>query len=200
MLSVPKHVRLASACGSPPDASVITLTPEIARLRIDARWLLDVDKPEFKQDWDWLWGDEIAKRQMDPAFKALAISTADEEVQGAVAYTLGVRSVLEPTCFAVHIDLLGAAPRCRGAARKAPLYDDVGEQTALLPVIHSYELGLDGRVNLGALEGAERFYRRLGFEATGEMEQEEGEEQGRMVFELRPEKALEWMQRKGVLA
>src|SRR5436190_1916859 len=101
MLLVPKTIRLASSNGSLPDARVVRLTPQLAADRIDARWMLQVDNPKFKKDWDWVWAEEISCFEGNSAIKCLAIQTADEEIQGAIVYTLGKQSLLSPPAPAV---------------------------------------------------------------------------------------------------
>lgn len=88
------------------------------------------------------------------------------------------------------IEYLASAPWNRNIASPRT-YKGVGKGLTLLAVIHSYILGMGGRVVVESLEGAQSFYAGLGFQDTNK------ERHGKAIYELLPKNAQALLKSEG---
>ena len=162
-------------------ASVVTLTRKLAQVEIDTKWwqIPDVSQAKRSQESDhsWRWAERLGQLRGRQWFSALAVQTDDRRIQGAILYRSDALSFVEAGVGAVHIEAVATAPRNRSWLVSAPVYRGVGSGLVFCAVLHSYQLGLGGRVNLVSVNDRRTtdFYNHLGFTQAGD-DGEEGEE------------------------
>lgn len=191
---------LAMSSGKTISATLVRLTRQLAKLEIDSRWwvLPEVSKSRRAVEIDngWLWAGKVGELSTDRWHEMAAVQTADGRVQGAIYYRFDTTSFIDEELGAVYVENLATAPRNRQNLVEAPQYRGVGCALLLRAVIHSYELGFEGRVNLQAIDDPDRiaFYENRGFQVVGD----EGTGENRLVMmELTPEAAAVWLAKEG---
>lgn len=188
------------ASGRTISATLVRLTRQLAKLGIDSKWweLPDVSKSRRAEEIDnsWQWAKKVGELSTDRWHEMTAVQTADDRVQGAIYYRLDTRSFIDRELGAVYVEAIATAPRNRQNLVETPEYRGVGCALLLRAVIHSYELGFGGRVNLQASDDPDRiaFYENRGFQVVGD----EGTGENRLVMmELTPEAAAVWLAKEG---
>lgn len=132
---------------------------------VQRRWQLEPDN-----HWDW---EELAEKcKSDARMEALCVSSGQNRIQAACVYEIGQPSVLLPTVRCIYVHRLSSAPWNREwlvSGKKTR-----GAGTALLSAMamHSYQLGLGGRLLLATTPKAYEFYIKKGFVDTGEVSEE----------------------------
>lgn len=178
-------------------ASVVTLTRKLAQVEIDTKWWQIPDVPKTKRsqesDHSWRWAERLGQLRGSQWFSALAVQTDDGRIQGAILYRSDALSFVEAGVGAVNIEAVATAPRNRSWLVSAPMYRGVGSGLVFCAVLHSYQLGLGGRVNLVSVNDRRtiEFYNHLGFTQAG-YDGEEGEER-LPKFELDANAAQSWL-------
>jgi len=178
------------------EAQVVKLTRTVAKTKIDATWWQDLgastETRKKENDNSWHWAKKLGELRNNRWHEPLAIETQDGNIQGAILYWLNAKSFVENEKGAVYVEALATAPRNRPWLVPSPMYRGVGEGLLLRATLHSYVVGLEGRVNLLSFhdERTVSFYTKRGFKIVGE---EEGLDQ----MELSPTKALEWLKDEG---
>ena len=106
-------------------------------------------------------------------------------------------SFVEENAEAIFVELLATAPRNRDWLVTTPAYRGVGSGLLRTVVIHSYHLGLEGRVNLVATTDTNSisFYEGKGFVLVGYDGDEDEEKLPR--FELGADAAQQWLREEG---
>ena len=183
------------------EAGVISLTRKLAQTEIDTKWWQtpEISKSRRSQENDhgWQWSKRLGELRADRWHSALAVQTGDGRIQGAILYHLDTLSFVETGIGAVYIEAVATAPQNRPWFVSAPLYRGVGSCLVLCAVIHSYRLGLGGRVNLVSANDPRtiEFYNRRGFTPAGD-DGEVGEEK-LPRFELDANAAQRWLREEG---
>jgi len=182
------------------EASVVSLTRKLAQTEIDTKWWQIPDVPKTKRsqesDHSWRWAERLGQLRDRQWFSALAIQTDDGRIQGAILYRSDALSFVEAGVGAVNIEAVATAPQNRSWLVSAPVYRGVGSGLVFCAVLHSYHLGLGGRVNLVSVNDHRTiaFYNHLGFTQVG-YDGEEGEER-LPKFELDANAAQSWLQKE----
>ena len=197
MVLLPNEIDLVRAGDNHIDqAQLIRLTRAVAKTKIDAMWWQDLgastEMRKKENDNSWQWAKRLGELRNNRWHESLAVETHDGNIQGAILYWLNTRSFAENDKGAVYIEALASAPRNRPWLVPSPLYRGVGEGLLLRATLHSYVVGLEGRVNLLSFrdQRTASFYKNRGFEIVGE---EEGLDQ----MELSPAKAFQWLKDEG---
>ena len=150
-------------------ARLISLSREVAKLRIDQEWwnVEGVSEQRLRDevDYHWKWKVLVSKIQNIPYVRSVAVVLESGSVEGAMIYRVDAKSVLELGQRAVLIDRLATAPRNRDDLSDSPCYRGAGSGLLMLAVRQSFILGLEGRVTLFAA-GREQFYLDRGFVRT----------------------------------
>jgi len=177
-------------------ATIQRLDREEAKDRIDQRWWRDLadtkTDPQDEPDSHWQWRAIDSTCQNKPYFRAVAAKTQDGQIQAAMVYRVDAKSVLERGEKAVYVDRLATAPRNRDTLMEAPVYRGGGSGLLVVAVAQSYSLGFQGRLNLVPIANL-AWYENCGFVPT-EVETNDG-----FLYELPKDRALELLQRKGLL-
>jgi GNAT superfamily N-acetyltransferase len=197
MFPLPDKIDLVRAVDNQPvEARIVKLTRTTARTKIDSKWWQDLGASteirKNENDNSWHWAKRVGDLKYDRWHERLAVETEDGDIQGAILYWLNARSFVTEEKGAVYVEALATAPRNRPWLVSAPLYRGVGENLLLRATLHSYVVGLEGRLNLLSFrdERTVSFYQRRGFEIVGE-------DDDLNQMELSPIKALQWLQEEG---
>ena len=197
MIPLPTEIDLVRAADDHIiQARFVRLTRPVAKTKIDATWWEDLgastEMRKKENDNSWHWAKRVGELRNARWHEPLAIETPDGNIQGAILYWLNARSFVESDRGAVYVEALASAPRNRPWLVSSPLYRGVGEGLLLRATLHSYVVGLEGRVNLLSFhdEATVSFYKKRGYEIVGE-------EQGLVQMELLPTKAFEWLKDEG---
>jgi hypothetical protein len=197
MIPLPNEIDLVRAADNHiVQARFVRLTRPVAKVKIDATWWQDLgastEMRKKENDNSWHWAKRLGELRNDRWHESFAIETQDGNIQGAILYWLNTRSFVESEKGAVYLEALATAPRNRPWLVSSPLYRGVGENLLLRAAVHSYIVGLEGRINLLSFrdERTVSFYKNRGFEIVGE---EEGLDQ----MELAPSRAFEWLKDEG---
>lgn len=202
MDTVPETIELIrNADSAIIESSVVTLTRKLAQSEIDTKWwqIPEVSKGTRSQENDhgWQWAKRLGELRDDRWHSALAVQTDDGRIQGAILYHLDTRSFIETDAGAVYIEAVATAPRNRPWLVSTPVYRGVGSGLLLCAVMHSYKLGLGGRVNLLSAEDSRtiEYYKRRGFAPAGYDDDAGNEPLPR--FELDTDSAQSWLREEG---
>ncbi|HEU4711930.1 MAG TPA: hypothetical protein VFS76_10220 [Pyrinomonadaceae bacterium] len=197
MFPLPDKIDLVRAVDNQPvKARIVKLTRTIAKTRIDSKWWQDLgvstEMRRKENDNSWHWAKRVGELKNDRWHEPAAVETEEGDIQGAILYWLNARSFVAEEKGAVHVEALATAPRNRPWLVSSPLYRGVGENLLFRATLHSYVVGLEGRVNLLSFrdEKTVSFYQRRGFEIVGE-------DDDLIQMELAPVKALQWLQEEG---
>ncbi|MCU1226620.1 MAG: hypothetical protein JWQ42_4713 [Edaphobacter sp.] len=109
------------------------------------------------------------------------LTPEDGQIQGALWLDVAVPSLLCPNQQALHIQRLATAPRNREGVAEEPRFKAAGRALMLYSITYSYAFGLEGRITLSSLEGAQSFYEGLGLIDTRELDH-----QDLKIFEVTP--------------
>lgn len=157
--------------GAKVDAEVVTLTPALAKTKIDLQWWkhpdLDLTKPETDQRWNW---ESIALSYGQNIFRSCAAVLSPEDyLEGAIAYQLDAKSKLEAGEGCLYLGWLATAPRNRKWVCSTPVYKEVGLVLLQRAIQESNLNGLGGRINLDSVPTLKtvEFYEANGFVRTG---------------------------------
>jgi|RhiMetdeSRZDD1v2_1073273.scaffolds.fasta_scaffold124384_3 hypothetical protein len=197
MIPLPSEIDLVRAADNHiVHAQFVRLTRAVAKTKIDGTWWEDLgastEMRKKENDNSWQWAKKLGELRNNRWHEPLAVETQDGNIQGAILYWLNTSSFIEEEKGAVYVEGLATAPRNRPWLVPSPLYRGVGEGLLLRAILHSYVVGLEGRVNLLCFrdEKTGSFYKKRGFEIVGEEE-----DLDRM--ELSPTKAFEWLKHEG---
>jgi hypothetical protein len=200
MVDIPSSFSLKECdTGKVVTAEAVHLDPALAKSGIDSRWWKDprltLADPNHEEDRHWVWAKLVQKWRYKPYAECLAVQTSGRQVQGAVIALLNGNSLLEPGNGAVIVERLATAPWNRPNLVRNPQFRGVGLGLLFFLVCQSYQLGLAGRLSLFSLPvpATERFYLKRGFIRTGQ------EKDGMIHFELSAQRALEWLEKEGML-
>lgn len=181
------------------EATIVKLTRDLATREVDGKWwhLEGTSAGARSQEIDhrWQWRKLVGGVQNKHWYESVAIQTMDGVLQGAMVYVINAKSFVDESLGAVYIEALATAPHNRPWVVKSPLYRGVGESLLTRAVIHSYQLGLEGRVSLMASseERTVSFYNNRGFAIVGYEDNEECSPK----LELSSQAALSWLEREG---
>jgi GNAT superfamily N-acetyltransferase len=200
MIELPYETTLTRISdGARTPAQIVSLTRELAKLRIDAQWwqLPGVASRVrgAENDHGWQWRTEVGALVNQRWWECVAVSTDDGELQGGMILRLDAKSFLDDSLGAVHVHAIATAPRNRDWLVSQPQFRGVGSALLRHAVARSYELGLEGRVNLFAFDDPRTisFYENRGFdriEGQDELIQEP-------MLELSPAAAIEHLRELG---
>lgn len=198
MHQLPDRIRLIKVADNTiVTATIVKLTRNLAQAKIDGNWweMLGVStvKRQQEDDHNWRWAKRVGELKNDRWHEAVAVQTEDDNVQGAILYRLNTKSFVEQGQGAVYVEALATAPRNRPWLVASTLYRGVGENLLLRAVIHSYSLGLEGRVNLVSFNSPRTitFYEKRGLIVVGY------EDDGLSQLELAPNAATAWLREEG---
>lgn len=150
-------------------------------------------EPGGEPDSEWRWRSLISQRQNKPTFAFIGLTTTDGEIQAAMIYQRGVKSVLHAEKMAVFVDRIATAPRNRHHLVRSPKYSGCGTQLLAYAAAASYLQGAAGRVILIA-SANEDWYTSRGCVKTDQLT-DDGP-----IFELPAENALRLMTGRGVFS
>ena len=199
MIVLPDDVTLFSVQrNAQVQAKLVRLTRDLAAKQIDgAWWSLEVSKTirEKEDDHHWLWRKVVGEHQNHRSWEAVAVQSANGEVEGAITYRIDAKSQLNNGTGAVYVDRIAAAPRNRPWLVSPPSYRGVGTVLLLAAVRHSYSLGLGGQVWLSSLpsERTRQFYANKRFEVIF------NDDNGMLDLELPTASAVAWLEAEGYL-
>ena len=178
-------------------ARIVHLHRGLARDRIDGVWWGKLNELTGPRDRDehWEWGS-IADQCGVRGGWCKGAETPDGHIQGAIAYTANGRSLLEPGEVSLYVAYVATAPWNRGWLVDRPMYRGTGGRLILHASLHSYVLGLKGRLRLSALPSQNTidFYGSMGFTEL------DGNEDRTINMELSADKAMAWFEREGILS
>ncbi|MEI8021455.1 MAG: GNAT family N-acetyltransferase [Schlesneria sp.] len=191
------------ADGTTIDVILVPLTRKLASLQIDTKWWQIPGVPEKVRsqeiDHGYKWAKRIGELTSNNSrwYRAIAVQTDDDNIQGAMIYWLNTRSFIHQNEGAIFVESLATAPCNRERIVTLPEYRGVGTGLLLAAVIHSYKLGLGGRVNLNSTNDPRTisFYETRGFVHCGYDGDEDEEKLPR--FELSAEAAQKWLNDEG---
>lgn len=202
MAIVPDVIEITRvADGETVEASVVKLTRQLAQTEIDTKWwqLTGIPKNlrEKEMDHGYKWSKRIGELVNNRWCDTRGVQTDDGRIQGAVLYWLNKLSFVEENAGAIFVESLATAPRNRDWLVTTPAYRGVGSGLLRSVVIHSYLLGLGGRVNLFAANDAASisFYMAKGFMLAGYDGDEDEEKLPRL--ELSAKAAQRWLRVEG---
>lgn len=197
MEGLPETIQLsATSSNATCIASLVQLTRDLAQIKIDATWwaLPGVSKTLRQQENDhtWQWAKRIGELRNNRWHEAVAVTTEDTEVQGAILYQFNATSFVDASKPAVFVEALATAPRNRPWLVGHANYSGIGTGLLFRAVCHSYLQGYEGRVNLMAFDDSRTlaFYEHRGFEVVGH-------EEGLPLLELSQETAYTWLRKDG---
>lgn len=153
---------------------IVRLTREMAQTRIDGRWWTGIGVNRHirnaENDHSWTWRTEVGALTNNRWSECVAVTTDDNEIQGAMILRLDARSFVDESAGAVNVYAVSTAPRNRGWLVAQPVFQGVGTALIRYAILKSYELGLSGRVVLFAIDEPRTvaFYLRMGFEQVAD--------------------------------
>ena len=181
-------------------ARIVNLYRSLAQDRIDGVWWgqlneLTGSRERDEPDEHWEWGS-IADQCGVRGGWCKGAETPDGQIQGAIAYTANSRSLLEPGEASIYVVRVATAPWNRGWLVDRPMYRGTGERLIRYASLHSYMLGLKGRLRLSALPSQKLidFYDSMGFTKLDD------NEDGTINMELPADKAMTWFEQEGILS
>jgi hypothetical protein len=181
-------------------ARIVDLYRNSAQEKIDSVWwgkLNDLTGPRDQKEPDehWEWGAIADERGVHGGW-CKGAETSDGHIQGAIAYTANSRSLLELGEASLYVAYVATAPLNRGWLVDRPMYRGTGGRLILYASLHSYMLGLKGRVRLSALsrQNTIDFYDSIGFTRLDDNEDRT------INMELSADKAMAWFEREGILS
>jgi hypothetical protein len=173
---------------------------QLAQTQIDGKWwqVPEVTRSARQQenDYQWRWAKRVGELVNDRWHEAVAVQLADGSIEGAIVYWTNTRSFVDPEQGAVYVEALATAPRNRSGLVPTPEHRGVGEGLLIRSVVHSYLLGLGGRVNLTSFDDPRtvQFYQNRGFSMVGY----DGEDDERLPrLELDSDAAITWLREEG---
>ena len=180
------------------DASIVSVTREIAKHQMDAAWWqIGGSKSDRQKEGDhaWSWTRIVGEVRQDRFAKLVAVQTPDGEIQGAIKYLFDGESLLEPGEPSIFVEYLAAAPQNREWLVNPPKYRGVGTALVFYAVCDSWISGRQGRVTLVSLssEKTREFYTRRGFSEVSTLED------GNVEFEMTSIAAERWLRQRGML-
>jgi hypothetical protein len=149
-MEVPNQLRLTRCASLEIEiASIVALSREDAKYRIDAVWWKElanpIRDPMDEPDRDWEWREIVSAHQNKPFFRAVSVRTNDRACQAAMLYRVDAKSALHEGQGAVFIDRLATAPMNREGLTENPRYRGSGTGLLTYAVALSYSLGFSGR-------------------------------------------------------
>ena len=181
-------------------ARIVNLHRKLAQEKIDLVWWRELNELTGPRDGDepdehWEWG-VIADQCGVQGGWCKGAETPDGHVQGAIAYTANCRSLLEPGEVSLYVAYVATAPWNRGWLVDRTMYRGTGGRLILHASLHSYMLGLKGRLRLSALSSQNTidFYDSMGFTKLDENEDRT------INMELSADKAMAWFERERILS
>lgn len=198
MFELPENLTLKDCrTGQRCDAIIVRLTKDLAK-QIDVRWWqIGISKEKRKREPDngWKWADFAGESRMNQWSECLGIRIADGSVQGAINYRLDGKSLVNNDLGTVFVHHLATATWNRPWLVESPQYRGAGTALLVTAVLHSYSLGLRGRVVVPSLptEHTRSFYENFGFQQIGE------DEGGIIDYELTSDAAQQWLREEGYL-
>lgn len=199
MFNLPDKVTLTDVVRkSECDASIVSLTREIAKHQMDAAWWqIGGSKSDRQKEGDhaWSWTKIVGEVRQDRFAKLVAVQTPDGEIQGAIKYLFDGESLLQPGEPSIFVEYLAAAPQNREWLVNPPKYRGVGTALVFYAVCDSWISGRQGRVTLVSLssEKTREFYTRRGFSEVSTLED------GNVEFEMTSIAAERWLRQRGML-
>lgn len=199
MFNLPDNVTLTDVIRKCEcDASIISVTREIAKHQMDAAWWqIDRWKSDRQKEGDhaWSWKKIVGEVRQDRFANLVAVQTPDGEIQGAIKYLFDGESLLEPGEPSIFVEYLAAAPQNREWLVNPPKYRGVGTALVFYAVCDSWISGRQGRVTLVSLssEKTREFYTRRGFSEVSTLED------GNVEFEMTSIAAERWLRQRGML-
>ncbi|HRA88607.1 MAG TPA: hypothetical protein PK992_11060 [Planctomycetaceae bacterium] len=199
MFNLPDKVTLTDVVRkSECDASIVSLTREIAKHQMDAAWWqIGGSKSDRQKEGDhaWSWTRIVGEVRQDRFAKLVAVQTPDGEIQGAIKYLFDGESLLQPGEPSIFVEYLAAAPQNREWLVNPPKYRGVGTALVFYAVCDSWISGRQGRVTLVSLssEKTREFYTRRGFSEVSTLED------GNVEFEMTSIAAERWLRQRGML-
>ena len=199
MFNLPDKVTLTDVVRkSECDASIVSLTREIAKHQMDAAWWqIGGSKSDRQKEGDhaWSWTRIVGEVRQDRFANLVAVQTPDGEIQGAIKYLFDGESLLEPGEPSIFVEYLAAAPQNREWLVNPPKYRGVGTALVFYAVCDSWISGRQGRVTLVSLssEKTREFYTRRGFSEVSTLED------GNVEFEMTSIAAERWLRQRGML-
>ena len=199
MFNLPDKVTLTDVVRkSECDASIVSLTREIAKHQMDAAWWqIGGSKSDRQKEGDhaWSWTKIVGEVRQDRFANLVAVQTPDGEIQGAIKYLFDGESLLQPGEPSIFVEYLAAAPQNREWLVNPPKYRGVGTALVFYAVCDSWISGRQGRVTLVSLssEKTREFYTRRGFSEVSTLED------GNVEFEMTSIAAERWLRQRGML-
>lgn len=199
MFNLPDKVTLTDVVRkSECNASIVSLTREIAKHQMDAAWWqIGGSKSDRQKEGDhaWSWTRIVGEVRQDRFAKLVAVQTPDGEIQGAIKYLFDGESLLQPGEPSIFVEYLAAAPQNREWLVNPPKYRGVGTALVFYAVCDSWISGRQGRVTLVSLssEKTREFYTRRGFSEVSTLED------GNVEFEMTSIAAERWLRQRGML-
>ena len=180
------------------DASIVSVTRDIAKHQMDAAWWqIGGSKSDRQKEGDhaWSWTKIVGEVRQDRFANLVAVQTPDGEIQGAIKYLFDGESLLEPGEPSIFVEYLAAAPQNRDWLVNPPKYRGVGTALVFYAVCDSWISGRQGRVTLVSLssEKTREFYTRRGFSEVSTLED------GNVEFEMTSIAAERWLRQRGML-
>jgi hypothetical protein len=181
-------------------ARIVNLHRKSAQDNIDLIWWGELNELIGSRDRDepdehWEWG-VIADQCGVQGGWCKGAETPDGHIQGAIAYTANSRSLLESGEASLYVAYVATAPWNRGWLVDRPMYRGTGRRLILYASLHSYMLGLKGRLRLSALPSQNTidFYDSMGFTKLDD-------NKDRTVnMELSADRAMTWLEQEGILS
>ncbi|HEV7645422.1 MAG TPA: GNAT family N-acetyltransferase [Pyrinomonadaceae bacterium] len=179
------------------DASIIRLSRDFAREKIDNTWWSLSETPEeaiqAEGDSHWKWEDIVLDYSDNSLYDCIALLSPEGYLEGAMAYQFNVESKLEKGKGSIYIGWLASAPHNRGWLVSRPQYRGIGTILLYWAVIESYNAGLEGRISLQSLPTAStiRFYESKGFVRTDSTQPA----MGLVDYELPKSAASAWLKK-----
>ena len=199
MFNLPDKVTLTDVVRkSECDASIVSVTRDIAKHQMDAAWWqIGGSKSDRQKEGDhaWNWTKIVGEVRQDRFAKLVAVQTPDGEIQGAIKYLFDGESLLQPGEPSIFVEYLAAAPQNREWMVNPPKYRGVGTALVFYAVCDSWISGRQGRVTLVSLssEKTREFYTRRGFSEVSTLED------GNVEFEMTSIAAERWLRQRGML-
>lgn len=161
------------------------LTPAVATAHVAPWWdeqSWNEEGLSVAEDKRWNWPQFAADSVGQGLPDCVGILTPEDgQIQGALWLDAAVPSLLCPHQQALHVQRLATAPRNREGVAEEPRFKATGRALMLYSITYSYAFGLEGRINLSSLRGAQSFYEGLGLIDTRETDHEDLK-----IFEVTP--------------
>jgi hypothetical protein len=145
-----------------------------------------------ESDYYWNWPRLVRRFYSKAECECLGLLIGPR-IEGAIIYRVNEQSAIEPGKGAVFVEFLAPAPRNRPSLCVHPRYKYVGTGLLTVAVLHSYQLGLGGRVSLCPVGNSAGFYEERDFLRT------KVHKDGMVVYEIPTQVAIERLAKKGVI-